>query len=49
MRQFKTDYTDDLVQLTTLLEWMIWEETEFTNKELGIADHWIHELDALLQ
>ena len=39
MRQFKTDYTDDLVQLTTLLERMVREETEFTTKELDIADH----------
>ena len=49
MQQFKTDYTDDLISLTTLLERMIKEETEFTTKELDIADHRIQELDLLLK
>ena len=39
MWSFKTDYTDDLISLTTLLEWMIREETEFTVKELDVADN----------
>ena len=49
MRAFKTDYTEDLVGLTTELEKMIGEEADFTKKELEVADEKISELDEALQ